>query len=189
MKIKSFTDFFKESVTEEPGDSWLTTKSGHRILVDRDGKTKTTLGGSLSRGTVLDDANVIKKRDGISAFLDRYLDKEGESDRQNRNKTAKKHYIELEDHLVDSYKENDKLKFDLNRDTRNYNNVEKREYKQKIQALHDTLVDNREKLKKHLDDMVEAGTLKKDGILDILKNYDNKTKETIEKTKEKLRNI
>ena len=36
---------------KEAGGYWITTKTGKRILVDKDGKSKTTLGGTLKKGT------------------------------------------------------------------------------------------------------------------------------------------
>ena len=39
---------------KEAGGYWITTKTGKRLLVDRDGKAKTTLGGTIKKGTTFD---------------------------------------------------------------------------------------------------------------------------------------
>lgn len=59
MTLLTYNEFkLQENLNEEgleydekAGGYWITTESGKKILIDKNGAAKTTLGGSLKKGT------------------------------------------------------------------------------------------------------------------------------------------
>lgn len=102
-----FTEFLLESTESEITD-WITTRGGHRVGLDREGRAVTTSGGSIPKGQQFSKSYPAKIKNTVLDMLDSLIDYQ--SKRKDFDEDVNKSHIKLEDSFVDSLKTAEELK-------------------------------------------------------------------------------